>query len=254
MFGSSSGSSFAEENLPPRKRGMKRKMTERGVAREIIPTVRLPVQETHAATRQDLKRAMKRVTGKQELKWVDAYASNLAAVTAVATNGTYVNGIAQGNTTTTRQGNQVTITSIQARFTVHTPTSSTAQPGQWCRLLVVCDNEGSGLTLSQAIDATTITDATMSPYNLNYVGKQNRIKILFDRRFFVDVDAAPASNIQIYNIKLHQFKKQLKRIEQFIGTTSNAADIGRNGICFWFIANNTTPLLDYGFRTIFKDD
>lgn len=223
---------------------------------EIVPTVSLPVAETHAATRRDLRRAIKKVSGKQELKWVDAYSSNVAATTAASTVTT-VNGIAQGTTTSTRVGNQVTMTSVQAKFTVHIPNSGANGnlASQYCRLLVVCDNESVGAAGNLILDSITVSDLTLAPYNLNFVGKNNRFKILFDRRFQVNVcGTGSTSATQVYEVKVLQFKKAFKRIVQFIGTTSAAGDIGKNSIGFLFYANNTVPLLDYGFRCIYKDD
>jgi len=149
-----------------------------------------------APTNKSLNRKIKRIQNDIELKYKDVYsaATDISTTTAL----TLLNGISQGDTTITRTGGQIRITSVHIKGTV------TADPlnllSDQYRMMVVWDAQANGAaptlsgTVTSILDVTTITDLLIAPYNYSAM---DRFKILMDKRVIINrrvvADTDPAT-------------------------------------------------------------
>lgn len=254
---STSGSSSDMGSRRQRGTSKKRRLAQQGQRMEIVPTVSLPVAETHAATRRDLRRLSAKVLGKQELKWIDAYGANTTAAANTASI-IHLNPVPQGGTATNRIGSSCQMTSAQGRIEVHMASANVASSAPTIRVIVLCDSEVNGALPATAdiLDNTTITDLTLAPYNLTQLGPKQRFKILFDSRKSLVISAYSTAPAYVYNPVLLKFKVPIKRILQWSAgnTTGAIGGMTKNSVILWMVSDTGSTLFNYGTRVIFKDD
>lgn len=255
---STSGSSGLGFRRQRKVVGKRRRVQEEGASMEITPTVRLPVGETHAATRQDLRRAISRVARKQELKHIDVGADNLTLTTNTPSL-VFISPIAAAATSTGRIGDEVSITSVQGKFEVHCAAgnSGTINAPLGYRLMVVCDQEVAAAlpAASNILDVSVVTNYLNAPYNSDFCGRGKRFKILYDERGRVPVSTTYTGPISIYDSTVSQFKRSFRRKQVWDATgTGTIAHCLNNSLVFIAISDTTNCLVNYGTRVIFKDD
>lgn len=255
----STSGSMGEGRRQRNQVGKKRRLKEQGQRQEIVPTVSLPIGETHAATRSDLRRLSTRILGKQELKWIDVYAAN-SSLSANSSTTVFISPVPQGTTSITRIGSSCQITSVQLKCDFHMQAANTASSPPAIRVLVLCDSEVNGALPATAdvLDTTTITDITLAPYNITQLGPKQRFKILYDYRGHLQITArdSSASPFYIYDDVILGFKKPIKRRLQYGAAATSGAIAGciKNSIILMLMADTASVLVNYGTRVIFKDD
>lgn len=255
---STSGSSSDMGSRRGRQTSKKRRLQKQGSRVEIVPTVSLPVAETHAATTRDLRRLSTKILGRQELKWIDIYAAN-SSITANSANIAALNLVPQGTTPVSRVGSSYQMTSVQGRIEAHMSAANTSSSAPTIRVIVLCDSEVLGALPATAdiLDTSIITDLTLAPYNITQLGPKQRFKILFDRRASLHITARTDSgSAYIYDPVLLKFKIPIKRIVQYNPSNTNGAIGGlqKNSVILWLTSDTNSVLFNYGTRVIFKDD
>lgn len=256
---STSGSSTDLGERRQRRTSKKRRIAQQGQRMEIVPTVSLPVAETHAATRRDLRRLSTKILGKQELKWLDVYAANATAAANTATI-VHLNPIPQGTTPVTRVGSSCQMTSVQGRIEAHMAAANVASSAPTIRIILLADSEVNAAlpATSDILDTTIVTDLTLSPYNLTQLGPKQRFKILADTRKTLTITARDSSGapFYVYQPVLFRFKKQIKRICQWSAANTNGVigNMLKNSVILWMVSDTGSTLFNYGTRVIFKDD
>jgi len=234
--------------------GKKRRLKVQGQREEIVPTVSIPVAETYAATRADLRKLSNKLQRPVELKWLDTYAANAAPAANTATT-VALSLVPQAATSVTRVGASCQITSLQARLNIHMAAANAVGSPPSLRVLFLIDNEVNGglPAVADVLDNTIITDLTLAPFNLSQLGQ--RFKILYDWRGHMPITARDATFYVYGEINLN-FKKAIRRKLQFTpGSTSGA--IGtciKNSLIMILLTDTAGPLFNYGTRMIFKDD
>jgi len=198
-----------------------------------------------APTNKSLNRKIKRIQNDIELKYKDVYsaATDISTTTAL----TLLNGISQGDTTITRTGGQVRLTSVHIKGTV------TADPlnllSDQYRMMVVWDAQANGAaptlsgTVTSILDVTTITDLLIAPYNYSAM---DRFKILMDKRVIINrrvvADTDPATGAtQEYQPIVKPFNKRFKlgRTVRYAvnSSTGTITDISTNSLYFIVVGN-----------------
>lgn len=226
---------------------------------DIVPHLRIPAADTRLATQQYVRKKFRSITGKEELKYEDLYNNNVTAATA----GYFAcaNNLTQGTTALTRVGDSVTVTSVQLRLNTHNGTSTQEVV---YRVMLLWDYDvGGALPASANILATglVITDPTLAPYNRNYVGKDKRFKIIFDRNFthkqlvYWNATANAVNSETCWTSQIIE-KIRTSRKVQYAGNTGTIADITTNSliICIWANRTDAQQFLDYGLRVYYKDE
>lgn len=224
------------------------------------------VRGTKKDTLQDKKldnltKAVKRIEGEAELKWVDEY----SAGTPVSNAGILVNiplspAPVLGDGVNNRQGNAIQMTSwhIKALF-LNNP--SPVDPTR-IRCLVVVDKEFDGVppTLLNVLDTTTIADLTIAPRNHNLI---DRFKILYDKTFYLqpavifDVDIAGTTTAVIRRGKMINIFLKIRHKIQFVSSTGTTLDLTGYVPLFYAVSDRapltTEPIMTFSGRVMYKD-
>jgi len=189
-------------------------------------------------------------------------ATDISTTTAL----TLLNGISQGDTTITRTGGQVRLTSVHIKGTV------TADPlnllSDQYRMMVVWDAQANGAaptlsgTVTSILDVTTITDLLIAPYNYSAM---DRFKILMDKRVIINrrvvADTDPATGAtQEYQPIVKPFNKRFKlgRTVRYAvnSSTGTITDISTNSLYFIVVGNvapaSVNPTIQFSSRIYFK--
>jgi len=170
------------------------------------------------------------------------------------------------DTTITRTGGQVRLTSVHIKGTV------TADPlnllSDQYRMMVVWDAQANGAaptlsgTVTSILDVTTITDLLIAPYNYSAM---DRFKILMDKRVIINrrvvADTDPATGAtQEYQPIVKPFNKRFKlgRTVRYAvnSSTGTITDISTNSLYFIVVGNapaSVNPTIQFSSRIYFKD-
>lgn len=198
-------------------------------------------------------RAVKSIRNKEELKWLDTFPANPLAIPDGGVMGS-LNLMAQGDTALTRQGSQISATSIQYKATFQHDLDQ-VNPGI-IRHLIVWDSQPNGAypNINQILDNSVVTPFTVAPYNREF---QKRFKIVEDEIFelnpFYQMDTSHWGPQK----KFMRKKVQLHRTIKFTGTTGLIANVVSNNLLYVFvsdIAGAEFPFVYVGYRLTYKDD
>lgn len=213
-------------------------------------------------TAKSVNRKVKKIQKRQELKHVDTFFN---AVELVANPGTtqtiLLNPLVQGDTNITRDGDNVTFTSIQIRLSLlGVPTAGF---GALYRIIFFRDLQSNGTapTAAQLLDNSVTTQFTDSPYNSDYT---SRFRVIWDFRGVLQptVPSTVVAGITTQTIlsrKSWSSKRRLGFITNYgISNAGTIADITKNSVYALFLsefsdASNEGPLLTGGVRMIYKD-
>lgn len=202
-----------------------------------------------------LQKSVRKIQSQEELKHKDTL---VAAVPATAGTFTLLNDIAVGDTSVSRDGNDINSTSIQWRIRIIGDVDAIA--GAFLRHIIFWDSQANGAApvLADLLDLTTITPGVIAPYNRD---NQKRFKIVEDKTFSLNSTMStaftPATGVTTatYSVKMHeQGKRQISRVVKYDGTTAVIADIQTNSLHSVWIsdANVEQPVCQSGYRFFFK--
>lgn len=164
--------------------------------------------------------------GRTELKTID---TSINVSTSNAGSITLLNGIAQGNDYTNRDGRICSMQSIYFRFTVSpNSTTTTLNQGESIRIIIVYDCQTNGVAPTVANILQTGGDPHQ-PMNLNF---RDRFKVIMDKQ--IGMAAAVYSAGALTNgsptAKAFNFYKKLGMETVFQSTSNLSADIATGGI------------------------
>jgi len=208
-----------------------------------------------------VKRKVARLARMGELKWLDTPYS------AVTFNNTasivLLNGISQGVTVITREGNLLYPTSLQVKLKISMPSVSdalsvltTTKPIRY-RMLVIHDKQPNGaiFTVADLFDQTAGANDTFNPYNRNY---SKRFRIVYDRIYNSSLIEKSATDLHQYKSGSITVRKRLRRNGpiKYIGTGNTISSIGTGSL--WLVllgeSSNITMTANGLVRWYFKED
>lgn len=165
---------------------------------------------------------------------------------STATSGAVVhfNGIAQGDSDQTRDGNSVLMKSLLVRGNIVTNGNATSTR---CRVIFFIDKQQIGdTTPAQSDILDPDLNQMVAPLNNQTVG---RFTILSDKRYSLNLILAGASTSTEYS-----FFTRLQKHARFNG--SAATDIQKNGVYMLFVHDQPThtPTLHYSSRLKYVDN
>lgn len=209
--------------MPARKAQRKRKFPKKG----------------NAKLAQRVKKLEDNV-GKPEFKVIDSVGS-----TAVSTTGTLtlLNGLAEGDSATTRDGRQVLFKSIQmyVRGTLNGSATNTT-----IRSIIFLDRQpNEAAPTMAALLATTVAGGVDAFRNLD---NRKRFVILHDSRMVVSTD---------FPEKVHEHYKKMKLVTQYdSGNAGTIADITSNSLYMLQVSDEATntPTQIFNVRLRFIDN
>lgn len=161
-----------------------------------------------------------------EFKSVDVTYSLSADTT---TSSTLLNGMVLGTSINQHVGREVTMRSIQFKYTVN-PTTAASTSDQIVRVLLVYDRQtnAAAATAGQVLEAANV----YSPRNLE---NRKRFSILFDRNHYLNAYGEPGTGTKVF-----QFYRRLRHPITFnAGTAGNVADIATGSLFVVLIGNLT---------------
>lgn len=196
-----------------------------------------------ASAINNLKREVRAIKGSMEKKH---YGVNSAAL-AVSSTPQFIqlNAMGQGDTSSTREGLQISMKKQKLRFFVVRAASGAATATQ-CRFILYLDQQANGA-------APTIGDllqngSTYVQTDYLHKGDIPRFKILKDFRFML-TDSDPATVFEYY--------KDWKNMKVFYsGSSSGIGSINRNALGVMLVSNEgvATPTIAYSNRIDFTDN
>lgn len=170
-------------------------------------------------------------TGK-EIKFVDVAAANYPADTTGSV--TLLNGVAQGDDYSSRQGRQVVFTSVSVKGILQ-PVDATTGPC-FCRLIIVWDNANNG-GAAPAITDLLVAATSLSHANLN---NRQRFKVLLDEQHAIggqDNTATQAYSQAPAVVTINRYVKIPNAVTTFSGTGGTSASIQQGAIYMFTIGN-----------------
>lgn len=205
---------------------------------------------------KNVKKSVKEIQSKDELKYLDTFIGGTSITNTPLL--TLLNGMQQGDTVSTRQGDSITPTSIQYRCRV--VQSPTALSDVIFRHLILWDRQPNGAapTATDILDTTLISEYTVAPYQRQY---QKRFKILHDKVIklspaMADPTAPTTQVLQPFSYK--QFKKALSRVVNYRRgqNAGTVADIASNSLYSLWVAQSAASAgtVICGYRMYYKDD
>lgn len=217
-------------------------------------------------TIKNVDRKVHRIQKMIELKWADGY---LTSTQPNSTGSAFLmNSLAEGTDIDQRIGKQVTMTSLQLRWTTITPVTPTGVTGVGTtyRFIVFWDKQANsaappftspaGIT-DGLLDNSLITDLTLSPF---YHPCQKRFKVLMDRRWCDNphclAGGLSTTPIPIQHTQTHFIK--LGRTVLFNDITANIGAITSNSLYILFFSNQggagaALPVMTFSSRVYYKD-
>lgn len=218
-----------------------------------------------APTNRSLNRKIKTIQHRQELKWKDTLVTGIEMINNPNTAQIILlNGLAQGDTSSTREGINTTYTSVQLRAEITSNiAASLVLNAPSFRLVIVRDSQPNGiaLTFDNVFDQSVITNRMYCPYNLKYA---KRFKIIHDQigtihPKVVGITTAGTTTQVVPETQQIRFKKRLGTISNYgLGNAGTIADISKHSFYLMLISNvldaDQGPLFSGGIRMIFKDD
>ena len=202
-----------------------------------------------------VKKRLRKMVSQEELNWIDT------AITSVTINNTpaftLLNGCTQGDTAVTRDGNEITCTSLQIRFrlmpSAQTDANAVVTTSSYnTRIIYFWDrqpNKAVPSGLGDILDQTTL-DSMVVPYN--YTNKK-RFKILWDyiwepkNKVHITTDSNIADSVYI--------RKRIKlgRSTSYSGNAGTVADINTNSLYMVAFTSTKNVVMLGGIRLYFKD-
>lgn len=220
------------------------------------------VKRNRAPTNKTLNRKIKRIENRQELKHHDTAIDQEMYSDPDANSMILLNGLTQGDTNITREGDRVTYTSIQFRGRVQAPAINLTSV-TW-RVIIFRDMQSNGAapTAAQLLDSSVITTLVYAPYNTDYT---DRFRVLMDKRSTMNsnvvlLTAADQTTQVIPHARKINFKWKLGFITNYgLGNAGTIADISKNSVYMLVISDRTgisnqgTNMFG-GVRMYYKDD
>lgn len=188
-----------------------------------------------------IKGGIKPKAGAQELNFVDVTHAGLVCDTTGTV--TLLNGVAQGDDYTNRQGRQVTFKSIQLRGSLR-PDDPTNQSMHIGRLMLVWDNATNS---AGAVPAITDILVSSSSRAFPLVTNANRFTILWDsyyasgRTANTATQAVTAGPIGPYVINVY---KKLNVVTQYSGTSNTISNIQNGALLLVTVGDIATGASD----------
>lgn len=200
----------------------------------------------------------------EELKFKDVLI-NTTMLSNAAPPATVIllNGMAQGDTRNTREGDLVRATSVQFKLEVRTNNLELGAVAY--RILLVWDKQANGVapTVANVLDNSVITLITTSPYNMDNV--PNRFKILYDKSFSVppqvveDFDVATGQT-NSYMIVVKTLSKKIpinKKTNYGLANAGDITDISTGSLYLYCLSTEPSggspATLVGGTRVYFKE-
>jgi len=159
--------------------------------------------------------------------------------------------IAQGTGESQRIGRRITIRSIQWRYDLILPFTTSVSNHDIVRIIVYQDKQTNGATAS--ISDVLETDQYQSYYNL---ANKNRFRILYDRRITQNVAAAAgdgSTNDTISNAYQGTWNKRVNIPVEYSGTGGALTDLRSNNIGIMLLSKNGGSILLSKMRIRFSD-
>ncbi len=176
-------------------------------------------------------RKLEKKTSAIESKFIDFTAAS-AVIATGAVNLLPLQNIQQGDQASQRNGDSVTLTSVQARIMF---TAFTAADQNNIRIIIVHDKQSNGALMTSAemfLDGTN-GDINVSPYNLD---NKHRFKFLCDE--YVDInDNGQSSFVWKKYIKLNMKIR-------YDATTGNVTDLTSSNLALFIIGFDAAALGD----------
>lgn len=213
-------------------------------------------------TAKSVDKKVKKILASQELKYFDEYNNNSSVSLTTSGYAFTINNFATGNTRITRIGNQISLTSLQLKYTLITAAGLLS--GFNTRVLVVYDrnhnnsgNSFDGNPINNAgiglLDNTVIPSAPLMPRNIAY---QKRYKVLYDKNHFIrpEVNTAAASTIPT-GLTVYKNIKLSGRKSVYDGSGGSVADINVGAVSIFIVPDvSNVVFASVGTRLYFKDD
>lgn len=200
---------------------------------------------------KNIAKSVRKIQRKEELKHVDEFISKAMGLTTAPSllNGVPISATA---TTTSREGNDITSTSLQFRYAV---VADANVPGPTiCRVLICWDNQINGGTpsVNDLLDIGVITDAVYAPYARE---TQKRFKILYDRVHMLQPTVYDATSLIPYGSYVYK-KRKLGRTIKYNGPNATVSDMVTNGLWLFTLSDQPSniPNCVFASRFYFKDD
>lgn len=156
---------------------------------------------------------------------------------------TLLNGMLQGTAANTREGNSVKDYSLEINC-CPTFNAASAVPYQYCRIMVVRDNQVNGVlpTATQILANVSYTSCKNSAYS-------KRFKILADRTLCLNAQGTPNAFEKFYF-------KMGTHTNYGLGNTGNVQDIASGGLYLFFISDVSVnaPIMAWYSRYRFIDN
>lgn len=209
-----------------------------------------------AIRRQKRRTLTKRVNKLTRLVKTAIETKNIDATDSgtVGTAGSVVllNGIAQGDGASNRDGKNVSIRNLDLKMDYTVPSSTTITGGTHVRFIVFAakDNDGTQAAVTDVLKAADWQE------NYNLDNKHN-IRILRDRTLtfpngnVYDVAGTPTTqSVRLYRRMNKTFKRGMK--VRYSGTGVTVADVESNGLYLLMITNNNLATYDVNTRLSFN--
>ncbi|AUM61747.1 capsid [uncultured virus] len=193
----------------------------------------------NAKLAQRVKR-LESLTGKPEFKVVDSVGSTAVSTTATLT---LLNGLAEGDSATTRDGRQVLFKSLQLyeRGTLHASATNTT-----IRSIIFLDKQPNETApTAAALLATAVAGGVDAFRNLD---NRKRFVILHDSRMVLSTD---------FPERVHEHYKKMSLVSQYdSGNAGTIADITSNSLYLLQISDEATntPTQIFNVRLRFIDN
>jgi len=213
-----------------------------------------------------IKKSIQKINRNVELKFVDVLQNQ--NVTETGGSLQLLNNVVEGDDQSTRNGDEISATSIQFRgyFTNDQSLTALLSTAPVIRLLVFWDRQpngaaptiGSTAALPGLLDNSVITDFTMAPYNRSV---QKRYKVLYDRTFVMPEPGFSSTSSTPFNLPAVRMafnkKISLNRVVKYDATGNGIADIDTNSLYSVALVDSGTttdyPTIRCGYRFYFKD-
>jgi len=163
-----------------------------------------------------------------EMKFKDSNPTTTGGNVGTTAVFTLMNGLVPGSNADQRIGRQVTVRSIEGRFTTYSTISATLI--QNVRYMVVLDKQANAATPAY-IDIFSASN----PIALRNISNKKRFKVLWDSHLIaLTGNGGAAANLTANSMSSQQFYKKIRIQTQYnSGTAGTVGDITTNAI--WFI-------------------
>lgn len=232
-------------------------MKKLGPIRRVSKHPMLRKWKPRAPSNKNLNNKIKRIQSKQELKHIDTYQAGVSIPTAGVLQ--LLNGVIEGDSSVTREGNDITLTSVQ--FRLQFSTNAADLSSMLVRMIVFYDQQANGAapTVATLLDTSVITPIYLAPYNHNY---QKRYRIVYDKLITatpqtVNTTVGGVTTLNNPIERVIKKKRKLGRVVKYNdNNTATITSIVTNSLYVLYLSDNNTnqPTVFAGYRVYFKDD